>query len=529
VPDIVLTTLNARYAHASFALRYLMANLPADLRARAAMLEFDIAQRSVDMLETILAQDPKLVGVGVYIWNADESARLVADLKRVRPDVIVVLGGPEVSYETDRQAIVADADYVITGEGDLAFAELCEKVLVHRQRPLMKVIPAELPEFVHERGANKSLGLQSQGISNESVIALPYDLYTDHDLAHRVVYVEASRGCPFKCEFCLSSLDVPVRNVPIDSFLAAAQRLLDRGLRRFKFVDRTFNLNLNTSRAILQFFLDRYEPALFLHFEMIPDRLPEALRDPIARFPAGALQFEVGIQTFNPEVAARISRRQDNDKLEDNLRFLRDHTGVHVHADLIVGLPGEDLDGFAAGFDRLVALAPAEIQVGMLKRLRGTRIVRHDADFAMVYSPHAPYEVLQTGAIDFTTMQRLRRFSRYWDLIANSGNFIESTPLIWSDSTPFAAFMELSDWLFATAGRKHGIALRELIELLFKYLTDRRGLDAATIAPSLWRDYQRGGRSDLPPALRPYVQPADTRIIRESITLPSRQQRRVTS
>jgi len=508
VADIVLLTLNARYAHASFGLRYLMANLPAELRGRAAMLEFDVTQRSVDVLEAVLARDPKIVGVGVYIWNAEESARLVADLKRVRPDVIVVLGGPEVSYETDRQQIVADADYVITGEADLAFGELCAKLLTSREPPLMKVIAADLPEFDR--------------------VALPYDLYSDHDLAHRVVYVEASRGCPFKCEFCLSSLDVPVRNVPLDTFLAAMAKLLDRGLRRFKFVDRTFNLNLNFSRSILQFFLDRYTSGLFLHFEMIPDRLPEALREPIARFPPGALQFEVGVQTFNEEVAARISRKQDNAKLADNLKFLRAQTGVHVHADLIVGLPGESVGSFAAGFDRLVALQPAEIQVGMLKRLRGTPIVRHDEPFGMIYSPHAPYEILANRDIDFATMQRLRRLARYWDLIANSGNFIETTPLIWSDgSSPFASFLDLSDWLHATAGRKHGIALRELVELLFSYLTERRGLDPATIARSLWQDYQRGGRSDLPPRLRPFVAPADTRIIRKSQPLPRRQERRV--
>src|SRR3982751_418478 len=144
--EIMLTTLNAKYAHASFGLRYLMANL-GPLRERATMLEFDIAQRSVDVVEKILMHDPRIVGVGVYIWNAGEAARLVADLKRVRPDVIVVLGGPEVSYETERQPIVADADYVITGEADLAFGEVCEKLLVHGQRPLMKVIPAELPSF----------------------------------------------------------------------------------------------------------------------------------------------------------------------------------------------------------------------------------------------------------------------------------------------------------------------------------------------------------------------------------------------
>jgi radical SAM superfamily enzyme YgiQ (UPF0313 family) len=503
---IILTTLNARYAHASFGLRYLMANLGA-MRDAARILEFDINQRPVDILDAILAHDPQIVGIGVYIWNAQPSEQLIGMLKRVRPDITVILGGPEVSYETEQQTICALADYVVTGEADLAFAKLC-KQLREGRRPLMKVIPAELPDF--------------------SRIELPYHFYTEEDLAQRVVYVEASRGCPFKCEFCLSSLDVPVRNVPIDAFLKAMQGLLDRGLRQFKFVDRTFNLNLNISRAILEFFLQRYEPGLFLHFEMIPDRLPEALRSVIKQFPPGALQFEVGIQTFNETVAELISRKQDNTKLEQNLRWLRDETGVHVHTDLIVGLPGEDVPSFAGGFDRLVTLNPQEIQVGMLKRLRGTPIVRHDQAWEMVYSPHAPYEILQTRLIDFATMQRLRRFARYWDLIANSGNFVGSTPLIWGEDSPFEQFMHLSDWLFQTAGQTHAIALSHLVELMFEYLTRQRGLDPQIAAESLWRDYQRGGRSDRPTVLRRYVAAADTRQIRsaQTIALP-RQARRL--
>ena len=511
--DIVLATLNARYAHASFGLRYLMANLPAELRSRAAMLEFDIAQRPVDTLERILDARPRIVGLGVYIWNAAESLQLVAQLKRLRPDVIIILGGPEVSYETDQQEIVRLADFVVTGEADLAFGQLCAKLFAG-QRPLQKILPADLPAFDR--------------------LKLPYELYTDEDLAHRVVYVEASRGCPFKCEFCLSSLDVPVRNVPVEAFLADMQKLLDRGCRRFKFVDRTFNLNLNISRAILEFFHSRYIPGLFLHFEMIPDRLPEALRAIIAQFPPGALQFEVGVQTFNDDVSARISRRQDNDRLADNLRFLREQTGVHVHADLIVGLPGETIESFGEGFDRLVALGPQEIQVGMLKRLRGTPIVRHDAAFEMIYNPHPPYEVLQTSDLSFDTMQRLRRFARYWDLIANSGNFLETAPLIWSAGegdaaqsagslpSPFWSFLRLSDWLFETAGRKHAIALRDLMGLLFQYLTMLGRLPAQRVAEALWRDYQRGGRSDLPPFLKPYVTPADTRRTRptDDFSLP---------
>ena len=502
--DIVLSTLNAKYIHASFGLRYLMANM-GDLKSRTTLVEFDINQRPLDIAEILLAQKPKIIGLGVYIWNVIETTEVLAAIKRIRPDVIVILGGPEVSFETDKQEIVRLADHVITGEADLKFAEVCAQLLDGRAGSplpaasteterrarsdapyLPKIIPAELPEF--------------------SRLALPYEFYDAKDIAHRVIYVEASRGCPFTCEFCLSSLDVPVRAVNLDIFLGEMQKLLDRGVKQFKFVDRTFNLNLNTSRAILEFFLARHQPGNFYHFEMIPDRLPEALRETIAKFPPGTVQFEVGIQTFNPVVGKLISRKQDYTKLDDNLNWLRAHTGVHVHADLIVGLPGEDMASFGAGFDKLIALRPQEIQVGILKRLRGTPIIRHDTEWQMVYSAHPPYEILQTRLIDFATMQRLRRFAKYWDLVGNSGNFVETTPLIWSnDVSPFHSFLRWSDWLYVRLNRTDSIALNRLMELLLEFLTSELKFEPRLAAETLWRDYQRAGRKDKPGFLAAHI------------------------
>ena len=586
VADIVLTTLNAKYIHTAFGLRYLLANL-GPLRPRACLVEFDINQRPLDIAEVLLARNPKIIGFGIYIWNVEPTIEVIAAIKRVRPDIKIILGGPEVSYETENQPIVQLADHVITGEADLKFAEVCRVLLgqanptddkerIEVQRPVApslspvgngeegvrpvrrsfseggrtgeevrppKIIPAELPDF--------------------SQIVLPYDLYTDDDIAHRIIYVEASRGCPFTCEFCLSSLDIPVRQVPLAAILEQLQRLLDRGVKQFKFVDRTFNLNVDISKAILEFFLERCQPGHFFHFEMIPDRLPEALREVIAKFPPGALQFEVGVQTFNEEVGAAIKRRQNHERLEDNFRFLRSQTGVHIHADLIAGLPGETLESFAAGFDRLIALGPQEIQVGMLKRLRGTPIVRHDAEWQMIYNPHPPYEILQNQLIDFATMQRLRRFARYWDLVGNSGNFVESTPLIWgtsspglrppspplpteerdgerrrvasqlqtadeiTNSSPFHAFLRFSDWLHARTGRTDGIALVRLMELLFEFLTGELQLDAKPVAETMWRDYQRGGRHDKPSFLKDFLS-TDKKVVplrKTKTALPKRQAR----
>jgi hypothetical protein len=243
-------------------------------------------------------------------------------------------------------------------------------------------------------------------------------------------------------------------------------------------------------------------PGLFIHFELVPDRLPEPLRELIARFPRGSLQFEVGLQTLNPEVEERISRRQNHARMEDNLRWLRDHSGVHVHADLIAGLPGEDLESFGAGFDRLLSLGPQEIQVGILKRLRGTPIIRHDVEWGMVYSPNPPYEVLQTRMLDFGTLGRLKRFAAFWDLFANSGRFSAALPLLWSGAGPqssaFRAFLAFSDDLHRRGVKTSGIALTRQFELLWDHAVQSSGIPPGVFAEALARDYVRSGRNDRP-------------------------------
>ncbi|MDA1273331.1 MAG: DUF4080 domain-containing protein [Verrucomicrobia bacterium] len=503
--NIILTTLNAKYIHAAFGLRYLFANL-GNLQTEALILEFDINQKVVDIVERLLEKEPKIIGIGVYIWNVSLSTEVVAMVKQVCPDVIVVIGGPEVSFELEGQRIVDLSDFVITGEGDLEFAKLC-RLLASGEKPEQKVIRAPLPDLQR--------------------VVLPYDRYDARDVAHRIIYVEASRGCPFTCEFCLSSLDTPVRQFPLQPLLKELQALIDRGVNHFKFVDRTFNLNLGTSKALLEFFLARYRPGMFLHFEMIPDRLPEALREPIRKFPPGTLQFEVGIQTLNEDVSVRIKRRQNLDRIRENFRFLREETGAHIHADLIAGLPGETVESFGKGFDQLLSWHPQEIQVGILKRLRGTPISRHDADWGMVYGNNPPYEILKTMNIQFRTMQRLRRFARFWDLVANSGNFVEATPRLWLGSaSAFESFMRWSDWLYLKVERTHGIELNRLFELIFIFLTQHLGQSEVDVAQVLIGDYQRGGRNSPPQFLRAF-QPDGTDIRRRStrVNIPKRQAR----
>lgn len=504
--DIVLATLNARYAHASLGLRCLRANL-GELRERSVIREFIIGQKIEDIAEKILAEAPQVLGLGVYIWNIEESTRLVAQLKTLQPELIIVLGGPEVSYETEGQRIAALADYVITGWGEVSFAALLPQLLAG-ERPLPRIIPGVQPPL--------------------PALALPYAEYTDEDVSRRYLYVEASRGCPFKCEFCLSALDKTAWPFPLQPFLDELETLYARGARQFKFVDRTFNLKVDTSLAILDFFLAKLEAVpddpVFVHFELIPDHLPERLKSAIQRFPAGTLQFEIGIQTFDPDVQTRISRRQDNARAAANLRWLREHCHAHLHVDLIAGLPGEDVETFARGFDRLVELAPHEIQFGILKRLRGAPIARHTQEFGLRFNPDPPYNILATNVIEFATMQRLSRFARYWDLVANSGRYPRTLPRLLADQ-PFAHFLAFSDWLYARTGQTHALAQERLVQALYDFLTGERQLDAEETGTDLAADYHgAGGRSRLPFEAADAPLPAP-RNRREAGATPARQAR----
>ena len=511
-PSIVLCTLNARFIHASLGLRYLLANL-GELRARAALREFVIvepAQKVADALLALLGLPQpgvvQIVGFGVYIWNVRQTTEVLRRVKAARPDLKLVLGGPEVSHETLEQEIVALADFVITGWGDVSFARLCT-ALLHGPPPALKIIAGEQPALAQ--------------------IALPYDEFSDADLKHRLLYVEASRGCPFKCEFCLSSLDKTAWAFDLERFLAALQGLHQRGARNFKFVDRTFNLKIDSSVRILQFFLERMSADLFLHFEVVPDQLPERLKDVIAKFPAGTLQLEVGVQSFNEEVQRRISRKQDNALTEANLRWLVAHSNAHLHTDLIFGLPGETLQSFATGFDRLHALRVHEIQLGILKRLRGTPIARHTAQFGMVYDPAAPYTVQATAAVDAATVRRFARMARYWELMANSGRFGRALPLLLSAGQPsaFFAFLDFSDWLWQRCGTTCGLTPERLTDALFDYLDQRPGTATAALKEALLADYLASGAQGRPRSLAGLITKRNAVRIRLDRNLMRRQTR----
>ena len=466
-----------------------------NLSRATALVEFTLSRKTQDMAHELLTTlgeqnegSTQVIGFGVYIWNVIQTTELVRELKAQRPSLKVVLGGPEVSHECEAQEIVHLADHVITGWGDVSFPKLCLG-LIHGPKPLMKIIQGEQP--------------------NLDQLELPYQAYTDEDLAHRVLYVEASRGCPFKCEFCLSSIDKTAWAFELDAFLKEISTLYKRGARNFKFVDRTFNLKIEASIKILQFFLDRLaqdpEGSLFVHFEVIPDHLPDRLKHLIAQFPPGVLQFEVGIQSFNVDVQQRISRRQDNVQTVANLEWLLTSSHAHLHTDLIFGLPGETLESFAEGFDRLLAIGPQEIQLGILKRLRGTPLSRHTEKFGMVYDVLPPYVVRQTHAVDAKTLERFTQMAKFWDLVANSGRFKKTLSLIIEKRAPshsyFESFIQFSDALWMRFGKTYGLSPEELVDAVFDHLTQACGFAEKQVRDLLLVDYLASGARGRPNCL----------------------------
>ncbi len=448
--DILLVSVNARYSHCAFAARSLIANL-GDLAPSAGLLESDLEITPMQLAERIAAHAPRVVGFSVYLWNVRLVEATARILRVVAPAIRLAAGGPELVADYPNADLF---DTVIVGEGESAFRAFCQAALNGGDFPSLSIMAGDAGEA-------------------PSALALPYDLYTDADLERRTVYVEASRGCPFACAYCTSS-GTGLRLIPLAHLLPALDGLWHRGLRRFKFLDRSFNAPAEHACAVLDFFRSRVTSDTCLHVEIQADHLHPDVFGRLADFPAGTLHLEVGIQTLNPRVAAATGRSPDTERTLENLRRLTRETGATVHADLIFGLPGEDEDTFAHGFNTLVTVCdPPEVQVNLLKGLPGTRFVREAERLGLVFNSEPPYELLRSDAMDFTTLSRIQRFARCWELVHNRGHFSEACRRLHAqaDGALYVCYQALADHLCAAEGKLFAIARSRLSALLEDFLS----------------------------------------------------------
>jgi radical SAM superfamily enzyme YgiQ (UPF0313 family) len=486
VKDILLTTINAKWIHPSLALRLLKANLGA-LEDRCEIIEFALRQPLSEKLEPLLAARPKILGISVSIWNHNASLELLEKLAERRAaqtdksqKPVVVLGGPEVSHLPRVSAIFRYADYVIRGEGEEVFKFLCEKILAGEEQDF------EGSEETWSREDKSGPVFITAPEVDLSGIKSAYHLYTDEDIAKKLIYAEAGRGCPFNCEFCLSAVkSLPVNKVrefPLDQFLSQMEILVNRGVRTFKFLDRTFNLNIPRALKIISFFLEKIEKNkkhFTVHFEMVPSLFPQELLNALALFPPGTLRLEIGVQTLNADVSLRIGRQACGEAELNTLRFLCEKTNALIHTDLIAGLPGETFESFGIGFDRLwlalsgtgITRPNTEIQPGILKLLPGAPIARHSEEFNMRYNTEPPYEVTDTWWMTANDIARIKNFARFWELLVNR-RLIKLT----HGRPVFRFFLALSDFLMAHFGRNYGIDKFELCEIARNYLSKNQNI-----------------------------------------------------
>lgn len=471
---ILLVAINARYTHPNLGVRSLIANMP---MLRPRLLECEIKQAPETIMRQIQQQPPCIVAIGVYIWNRSIVEKLIPLIRITLPKTKIILGGPEVSFDLGSK-LAGSADCLICGEAENAFPDICQKMIAGE--PFPRIVHAPSP-LLHN-------------------LAIPFHEYSNEDIANRNVYIETSRGCPCSCSFCLSSLNDGVRYYDLNKVFAALDQLCQRGARRFRFVDRSFNLAGDHAIQILNYFSCKNIKNLFLHLEVVPEILPASFRKTLLTLPPGCLHIETGIQSLNPDVLKTVNRISNPDAALEGIHWLAHVANAQVHADLIAGLPGEDLTSFAQGLQKLFAHDPSEIQLGTLKNLPGTGL----EDFpGMAFSTTPPYEVICSDKMTEDDLQTVKRFAAHWERVMNRKLFPRTTRLLLNQQDVWSTFNAFSLAMENKHGR-YGMGLVEIAKVLFDYLKEHSIHRESDILAALYHDYLAGGkRINVPKFMKP--------------------------
>jgi radical SAM superfamily enzyme YgiQ (UPF0313 family) len=409
---VVLATLHSKFIHPSLALPCLVAycrDLPVDLVIR----EFTVHEPKETILAALLAEDPQVIAFSVYLWNRHETLELVDALAVAAAAVRIVLGGPEVSFDgTDLFLRHPGVQALVRGEGELPLRGLLAAWAAGSE-------PTGIARLSWRRGDAVIEEPDGPPLARLDAIPSPFAMELP-DLSRGFVYYETSRGCPYECAFCMSALDATVRSFSMERIRSDLGCLLAAGVPKIKFVDRTFNYDPARAREIFSFILE-HNRSSHLHFEIGAHLIDEATLELLEQVPADTFQFEIGVQSTLPETLAAIGRRTPLEKLLANIRQLRQRTRIHLHLDLIAGLPGETFTDFVASVDRVVALSPHHLQIEPVKLLPGSPLRCDAGDHGILFDPNPPYSVLATPDLSFAELERLRGLSRLFDLTFNSG------------------------------------------------------------------------------------------------------------
>lgn len=477
--NVVLSTLNSKFIHSSLALRYLKAYGEAHGQAYD-IVEYTINMPVLHILSDITEHDIDVLGFACYIWNIEMTLHVVDMVKAVRPDIKIVLGGPEVSFTADELLErCPNIDYIVQGEGEEAFHALVTALQLGNDG-LDPVIPG-----VRGRRDGSILGsLEAVEVSDLSSIPFPYTEEDMDDLEHKIIYYESSRGCPFSCQYCLSGNKNTVRFFPQERTLEELQWFIDHGVKQVKFVDRTFNCAPHHHRPLMEFMRDS-DTDMNFHLEMEPELMTEWETNILCETPSGRIQIEVGVQSTHKKTLDAINRYNDWPYIQKSIHPIIQAGRTHVHMDLIVGLPHEDFNRFGQSFNDLFSLQPHALQIGFLKLLKGSG-VRRMREYKYVADPLAPYEVLSTHVLPYDDVRFLKYFEDVFERFYNSERFRTTfgyigQQLIHGKTDAFTYFCDMTRAWLKEGNHKVNLKDIDQIEFLYRFFLAKGDTIAAEL------------------------------------------------
>lgn len=421
VMKVLLTTLNAKYIHSSLALKYLKV-VCQKVVPNTILKEYTINNHLLDIVGDIYSEEPDIIGFACYIWNIEMVLKIAQTIKKILPRTVIVLGGPEVSYEVDE--LIEEnpfIDYVVMGEGEDTFAELLKQVLKGQEF-------SSLPGLAFGKGTQVIVGLP-QVVKDINSIPFPYQDRDMDELKDKIIYYESSRGCPFSCQYCLSSATQGVRFLPLERVFEELQFFIKHDVRQVKFVDRTFNAKKEYYLPILKF-LAKQSGRTNFHFEIAADLIDEEVLTFLKELPPGRVQFEIGVQSTHEPTLQKIQRKNDWKRIADNVKKIISYDNIHLHLDLIVGLPYETYERFKQSFNDVYSLQPHMLQIGFLKLLRGSGIRKTAIEHGYLFVEAAPYEVLENDYLTYREVRQLKILEDVFEQLYNSGRFSYVLPFL---------------------------------------------------------------------------------------------------